>query len=122
MRYQALPSQGLSAWQLRNWSVRRTMSATKLRLAKSPKTETALERAMGDYLSAVRARGGSPRTEQYYPPILWRGLLPWTAPAGITQPEPLDQRVLHPLNAHPLRGTHAAPREPLSPPPVPPHL
>src|SRR5260370_39882729 len=96
MRYQALPSQGLSAWQLRNWSVRRTMPATKLRLAKSPKTETALERAMGDYLSAVRARGGSPRTEQYYAAILWRVLPPLTAPARRPKPGPVDPPRLDP--------------------------
>src|SRR5260370_41894435 len=109
MRYQALPSQGLSAWQLRNWSVRRTMSATKLRLAKSPKTETALERAMGDYLSAVRARGGSPRTAQDYAAILGRVPPPWAAQAGLTQPEALDQRVLDRINAHPLGGNRHAP-------------
>src|SRR5260370_3326581 len=114
MRYQALPSQGLSAWQLRHWIGRRTMSATKLRLDKSPKNEPALERAMGDYQSAVRARGGSPRTEQYYAAILWRVLLPWTAQAGITKPEQLDQRVLDRINAHLLGETSEATGKPLS--------
>jgi hypothetical protein len=64
-----VPSQRLGAWQLGNWSVRAT---PRLRLAKSPNTETQLEHVMGDYLSAVRTRGGSPRTEQYYAAILWR--------------------------------------------------
>jgi integrase/recombinase XerD len=90
------------------------MPAPKLRLAKSQKSETALEHAMGDYLSTVRARGGSPRTEQYYAAILWRVLLPWAAGEGITKPEQLDQRVLDRLNAQLLGETSEATGRPLS--------
>ncbi|HXC75764.1 MAG TPA: tyrosine-type recombinase/integrase [Candidatus Acidoferrum sp.] len=90
------------------------MPATKLRLAKSPKSESPLERAMGDYLSAVRARGGSPRTEQYYSAILWRVLLPWAASEGISKPEQLDQPSVDRLNAQLLGETSEATGKPLS--------
>jgi integrase/recombinase XerD len=90
------------------------MPTPRLRLAKSPKTETPLEHVMGDYLSAVRTRGGSPRTEQYYAAILWRVLLPWATTEGITNPEQLDQRALDRLNAQLLGMTSDATGKPLS--------
>ena len=90
------------------------MTLTKLRLAKGAKTESELEQAMGDYMTAVRARGGSPRTEHLYAAILWRVLLPWAVGEGITKPEQLGQSVFDRLNAHLLGETSEATGRPLS--------
>jgi hypothetical protein len=66
------------------------MTSPKLRLAKGAEPSTALDRAMGDRLSTVRARGGSPRTEHFYAAILWQVLLPWATAEDITKPRILE--------------------------------
>ncbi|MDQ6772097.1 MAG: hypothetical protein M3024_03780, partial [Candidatus Dormibacteraeota bacterium] len=64
-----------------------------------------LETAAGDYLASVRARGGSPRTEEYYDAVLTRVLLPWCRDEGVSDPAQLDQPTLDRLNAHLLGET-----------------
>ncbi len=73
-----------------------------------------LERAVGEYLDSVRARGGSARTDDYYTAVLTRVLLPWCEREGVKEVGDLDQRLLDRLNAELLSEVSRHTGRPLS--------
>ena len=76
---------------------------------------TTIAAAVDEYLASVRARGGSPRTEDFYSNTLNRVLLPWCKRAGVTELGQLDQPLLDRLNGDLLRTVSEHTAKPLSP-------
>ena len=64
-----------------------------------------LEQAVSDYLATVQARGGSPRTLEYYESILNKIFFPWCAAEEITTVGQLTQATLDRLNVDLLSRT-----------------
>jgi integrase/recombinase XerC len=70
--------------------------------------------AVDDYIVSVRARGGSPRTEDYYSNTLRQVLLPWCERVGVAELGQLDQPLLDRLNSDLLGQVSGHTGRPLS--------
>jgi integrase/recombinase XerD len=77
-------------------------------------TTPGLRRAVDDFLAHQRAKGGSPRTLEYYEATLGKVFMPWALAAGLTEPEQLQQRDLDRFNASLLEQTSERTGKPLS--------
>jgi integrase/recombinase XerC len=75
---------------------------------------TGIEAAVGDYLVSVRARGGSPRTEDFYSNTLRQVLLPWCQRVEVSELGQLDQPLLDRLNSDLLGQVSGHTRKALS--------
>jgi len=79
-----------------------------------PAARSGLQQAVSDYLAHITAKGGSPRTADYYESTLRTVFLPWCAAEKVTAPEQLSQRLLDRLNTDLLGRVSEQTGKPLS--------